>query len=60
VRATGLGQLLAAHGAAWALGSLLKMTLLLVAVFLLAAALRRASASLRHLVWSGGIAAVLL
>ena len=58
--AAGLGQLLAAHGAAWALGSLLKMTLLLVAVFLLAAALRRASASLRHLVWSGGIAAVLL
>lgn len=58
--AAGLTQLLVAHGAAWALGSLLKMTLLLLAVFLMAAALRRASASLRHLVWSGGIAAVLL
>jgi HEAT repeat protein/beta-lactamase regulating signal transducer with metallopeptidase domain len=58
--ATSLTQLLAAHGAAWALGSLLKGTLLLLGVFLLAASLRRASAGLRHLVWSGGIAAVVL
>ena len=56
----GLTALLTAHGAAWALGSLLKGTLLLLAVFLVAAALRRASAGLRHLVWSGGIAAVVL
>ncbi len=58
--AAGLGQLLAAHGAAWALGSLLKGTLLLAVVFLVVAALRRASAGVRHLVWSGGIVAVLL
>jgi HEAT repeat protein/beta-lactamase regulating signal transducer with metallopeptidase domain len=60
VSAAGLVQLIAGLGAGWALGSLLKGTLLLVAVFLIAAALRRASASLRHLLWSGGIAAVLL
>ncbi len=53
-------DLLAAHGAAWAVGSLLKGTLLLLAVFAVVAALRHASAGLRHLVWSGGIAAVLL
>ena len=58
--AADVARLLAAHGAAWALGTLLKMTLLLFAVFLVAAALRRGSASLRHMVWSGGIAAVLL
>lgn len=58
--AAGLASLLAAHGVAWALGSLLKGTLLLVAVFVAAAALRRASAGLRHLVWSGGMAAILL
>jgi HEAT repeat protein/beta-lactamase regulating signal transducer with metallopeptidase domain len=58
--ATGVADLLSMHGAAWALGTLLKGTLLLIAVFLLATALRRASAGLRHLVWSGGIAAVLV
>ena len=44
----------------WALGILFKGAVLLLVVFLAAAALHRASASLRHLVWSGGIAAVLL
>ena len=57
--ATGLLQILASQGVAWALGSLLKGTLLLVAVFLAAAAVRRSSAGLRHLVWGGGIVAVL-
>jgi beta-lactamase regulating signal transducer with metallopeptidase domain len=60
VSAAGLALLLGANGAAWAVGSLLKGTLLLIAVFLVAAALRRASAGVRHLVWTGGIAAVLL
>ena len=56
--AAGLLQLLSNHGVAWALGSLLKGTALLVAVFLVAAAVRRSSAGLRHLVWGGGIVAV--
>ena len=47
-------------GVAWALGVLFKGAALLLFVFLAASALRRASASLRHLVWGGGIAAVLL
>jgi HEAT repeat protein/beta-lactamase regulating signal transducer with metallopeptidase domain len=60
VSAAGVTLLFAANGAAWALGSLLKGTLLLLAVFLVAGGLRRASAGVRHLVWSAGIAAVLL
>lgn len=44
----------------WALGSLLKGTALLLVVFVLAGALRSTSAAFRHLVWSGGILAVLL
>ena len=58
--ATALAGLVAAQSAAWALGSLVKGTVLLLAVFLVAAALRRASAGLRHLVWSAGLGAVLL
>ena len=58
--AAGLMAVLATHGAAWAVGTLLKATLLLLAVFAVAMMLRRASAGLRHLVWTGGIAAVLL
>jgi beta-lactamase regulating signal transducer with metallopeptidase domain len=46
-------------GAAWVLGILLKGTALLVVVATLAAALRRASASLRHLMWSAGIVTLL-
>jgi len=57
---TGLLQILAGQGAAWAVGSLLKGTLLLLVVFLAAATVRRASAGLRHLVWGGGIVAVLV
>jgi len=57
--ATGWVGLLAHPAVAWALGSLVKGTLLLVAVFLAAALVRRASAGLRHLVWGGGIVAVL-
>ncbi len=45
--------------AAWAVGELVKGTLLLLLVFGVAAALRRSSAGLRHLVWSTGIVAVL-
>jgi beta-lactamase regulating signal transducer with metallopeptidase domain len=48
------------NAATWVLLTLLKATALLLAVFLAATLLRRASASLRHLVWSGGIAAVLV
>lgn len=47
-------------GVVWALGILFKGAVLLFVVLLAAAVLHRASASLRHLVWSGGIAAVLL
>jgi beta-lactamase regulating signal transducer with metallopeptidase domain len=46
-------------GLVWAAGLLLKGTVLLVFVFLVAALLRRGSAGLRHLVWSGGIVALL-
>jgi HEAT repeat protein/beta-lactamase regulating signal transducer with metallopeptidase domain len=46
-------------GLMWAVGLLLKGTALLVLVLLVVAALRRASAGLRHLVWSGGIVALL-
>ena len=46
-------------GLVWVAGLLLKGTALLLFVFLVAAALRRASAGLRHLVWSGGIVALL-
>jgi len=44
----------------WALGSLLKGTALLLAVFVVAGVLRTTSAAFRHLVWSGGILAVLI
>jgi HEAT repeat protein/beta-lactamase regulating signal transducer with metallopeptidase domain len=44
----------------WAAGVLVKGTLLLLFLLLVSAALRRASAGLRHLVWSAGIAALLL
>jgi HEAT repeat protein/beta-lactamase regulating signal transducer with metallopeptidase domain len=50
---------LATSGAAWVLGMLLKGTALLLAVAGLAAALRRASASVRHLLWSAGLITVL-
>jgi len=56
--AAGLLQMLSNQGVAWALGSLLKGTALLVALFLVAAVVRRSSAGLRHLVWGGGIVAV--
>lgn len=46
-------------GAGWALGTLLKGTALLLAVAGLAVVLRRASASLRHLLWGAGIVTVL-
>jgi HEAT repeat protein/beta-lactamase regulating signal transducer with metallopeptidase domain len=46
-------------GLMWAASLLLKGTALLVLVFLVAAVLRRASAGVRHLVWSGGIVALL-
>jgi beta-lactamase regulating signal transducer with metallopeptidase domain len=46
-------------GLMWAAGLLLKGTALLLCVFLVVAVLRRASAGLRHLVWSGGIVALL-
>jgi HEAT repeat protein/Zn-dependent protease with chaperone function len=46
-------------GAGWALGMLLKGTALLLGVAGLAVALRRASASLRHLLWSAGLLTVL-
>jgi HEAT repeat protein/beta-lactamase regulating signal transducer with metallopeptidase domain len=46
-------------GLVWAVGLVLKGTALLLFVFLVAGALRRASAGLRHLVWSGGIVALL-
>ena len=44
----------------WAAGVLLKGTVLLLFVLLVTVALRRASAGLRHLIWSAGIAALLL
>lgn len=44
----------------WALGTLLKGTLLLVVALLLAALLRRASAALRHLVWGTGLVMLLV
>jgi beta-lactamase regulating signal transducer with metallopeptidase domain len=44
----------------WAAALLVKGTLLLLVLLLVSAALRRASAGLRHLVWSAGIAALLL
>jgi HEAT repeat protein/beta-lactamase regulating signal transducer with metallopeptidase domain len=47
-------------GLGWALGILLKGTALLLCAFVLAALLRRASAGLRHLVWSGGVIALLV
>ena len=50
---------LSTAGAGWALGMLLKGTVLLLGVAGLAAVLRRASASLRHLLWSAGIVTVL-
>ena len=58
--ANALAGLFASGAAAWALGSLLKATALLAAAYALAASLRRGSAGLRHLVWSGGIVAVLV
>ena len=56
--AASLAGVFGAVSAAWALGMLVKCTLLLLGLFLVVAALHRASASLRHLVWSAGIAAV--
>ena len=47
-------------GAMWLLGVAVKGTAILLTVLIAATALRRASAGLRHLVWSGGILAVLL
>jgi len=46
-------------GAGWLVGVLIKVTVLLVAAAALALGLRRASAAVRHLVWSGAIIAVL-
>jgi HEAT repeat protein/beta-lactamase regulating signal transducer with metallopeptidase domain len=46
-------------GAGWLVGVLVKVTVLLVAAAILAVGLRRASAAVRHLVWSGAIVAVL-
>ena len=46
-------------GAGWLAGVLVKITVLLVAAAILAVGLRRASAAVRHLVWSGAIVAVL-
>ncbi len=43
----------------WALATLLKGTLLLVAALLVAGALRQSSAALRHLVWGTGLAMLL-
>lgn len=47
-------------GTIWIVGVAVKGTAVLLVVLLAAAALRRASAGLRHLVWTGGILAVLL
>ena len=47
-------------GAVWALGIALKGTIVLLLAVLVATALHRASAGLRHLVWGGGILAVLV
>src|SRR2546427_417058 len=46
--------------ALWVLGTLVKGTLLLVLALLVAAALRHASAALRHLVWGTGLAMLLV
>ena len=46
-------------GAGWLLGALIKITVVLVVATALALGLRRASASVRHLVWSAAIVAVL-
>ena len=43
----------------WALSELLKATALLLIVFVVAVALRRASAGVRHLLWSAAVVAVL-
>jgi HEAT repeat protein/beta-lactamase regulating signal transducer with metallopeptidase domain len=45
---------------AWLVTTLIKVTALLVTVALAAAVLRRASASLRHLLWTAGIVGVLV
>jgi len=58
VAGVGLGSW--AVGALWGLGVALKGFLVLLIALLVAAALRRASAGLRHIVWSGGVAALLL
>ncbi len=47
-------------GTIWIVGVAVKGAAVLLVVLLAAAALRRASAGLRHLVWTGGILAVLL
>ena len=51
---------LSTPGAGWVLAMLFKGTVLLLAIAALAAVARRASAALRHLVWSAGIVAVLV
>jgi beta-lactamase regulating signal transducer with metallopeptidase domain/HEAT repeat protein len=48
------------NGTLWIVGVAVKGAAVLLIVLLVAAVLRRASAGLRHLVWSGGILAVLL
>jgi beta-lactamase regulating signal transducer with metallopeptidase domain len=48
------------NGTLWILGVAVKGAAVLLVVLLVASALRKASAGLRHLVWSGGILAVLL
>ncbi len=48
------------NGTLWIVGVAVKGAAVLLFVLLVAAALRSASAGLRHLVWSGGILAVLL
>jgi hypothetical protein len=51
---------LTSQATVWVLATVLKGTVLLVGVVCLAVALRRTSAAVRHLVWSGGIIALLL
>jgi beta-lactamase regulating signal transducer with metallopeptidase domain len=48
-----------AGGTLWVLSTLLKGTLVLIAVIVAAGSLRRASAALRHLVWGTGIVTLL-